>query len=460
MSERHLSREQIETFLDDALDLEETRAVQRHLFTCPQCEELMLSLLPGAEVPATAAAEGPPELADAPCGPEYGGALQRVLDRARDDFKGRESQLDRERAEAEELWRELEAAPADRRREMVWGSPRHQNWGLFEVLLERARHAVFDDPEHARSLLELALEVAARLDSGRYGAGAVEAAKARAWGYLGNALRILGDFREAERAFQAAEDHLSQSWLDPLDEALLLELQSSLRRGQRRFAEAADLLEQAIALYHEVNEPHLQGRATINQGLVLLYAGEVEGAMASLRSGLFLIEPSQEPRLVLVAQQNLIHCLNDLGRAAEAKALIDEVRPLWGQVGRRLDLVRLRWLEGKVAANLGHWREAETALLEARAAFLQDRMAYDVALVSLDLAAVYLRQGRPAEVGRLTDEMLVTFRALGIRREAIAVVLLLQEAVQAERATLALCEEVAAQLRQLDREGLQEPRRA
>ncbi len=73
-----------------------------------------------------------------------------------------------------------------------------------------------------------------------------------------------------------------------------------------------------------------------------------------------------------------------------------------------------------------------------------------MALVSLDLAAVYLRQGRPSEVGRLAQEMLVTFRALKIRREAIAAIFLLQEAVESERATLPLCAEIAAQLRKLD----------
>ncbi len=46
--------------------------------------------------------------------------------------------------------------------------------------------------------------------------------------------------------------------------------------------------------------------------------------------------------------------------------------------------------------------------------------------------------------------MLVTFRALRIRREAIAAVVLLQEAVQAERLTLALLEDLAREFRRLE----------
>ena len=36
--------------------------------------------------------------------------------------------------------------------------------------------------------------------------------------------RVLGDFRQSENAFQTAELFLSRSWLDPLDEALILEI--------------------------------------------------------------------------------------------------------------------------------------------------------------------------------------------------------------------------------------------
>ncbi len=46
--------------------------------------------------------------------------------------------------------------------------------------------------------------------------------------------------------------------------------------------------------------------------------------------------------------------------------------------------------------------------------------------------------------------MLHTFRALGIRREAIAAVILLDEAVRAERLTLALLEELAREFRRLE----------
>src|SRR6185436_5298790 len=135
------------------------------------------------------------------------------------------------------------------------------------------------------------------------------AAKSRTWAYLGNTLRLLSDFRQAEQAFQMAELYLSQSWHDPLDEALILDLKGSLRRAQRRFEESVSLLDDAIGLYREVNEPHLQGRAMMTKGLVLQYNNDFPGATACFRTSLLLLDGAQEPRLVVASQFNLINCL-------------------------------------------------------------------------------------------------------------------------------------------------------
>jgi len=127
------------------------------------------------------------------------------------------------------------------------------------------------------------------------------------------------------------------------------------------------------------------------------------------------------------------------------------VHGIWDD-GARFDRLRLRWLEGRIAAGLGEPDEAEAAFLGARAGFAENRLAYVEALVSLDLAALWLSQGRTAEIGALLAEVLGTFRALGIRREAIAVLLVLEEAARAERLTAALVGSAAASLRKLEGE--------
>src|SRR5579872_630744 len=215
MHDRHPDRGALERYLDDGLPAGERRALQRHLFGCPVCEDRMIALLSAAASPHPQASGAHPP-----------GLAERSLQHHQAEIAAHHRQLAAERLAADDRWREIAPHPHERRRRKVAAEPCYHSWGFFELLMERARLAVLDDPQRAEELLLLALDVADRLDPKTYGRGASEAAKARAWGWLANAWRLLGDFRQAEMGFQTAELYLAQSWLDPLDEALLLELKA------------------------------------------------------------------------------------------------------------------------------------------------------------------------------------------------------------------------------------------
>lgn len=436
MNDRHLDRETIELFLDNELPEELSRAVQRHLFTCPRCESRLIHLLPG---PAGRAET------DSTCG----SVVRRVLREARQEGDHRRALLAQERREALRLWRQVRDLDLRTRRDRIWDDPGFQSWGFFELLMDKACLAVLEEPRRAEEMLRLALDVADHLDPGVYGPGSVASAKARAWASLGNSLRVLSDFRQAEHAFRQAEIHLAAGWLDPLDEALLLEYKSSLRRAQRRFDEALRLLDSAISVYREVNEPHGQGRAMMAKGLVLRYEGNPEAASAWFRDSLFLLDGNEEPRLLALSQSNLIGCLIDSGRLHEAETLLPEAQKLIEQVGMRCDSVRLRWMQGTIAAGLGRPDEAEEIFLELIEAFTEDRVAYDVALVSLELSALYARQGRTADVKRLASEMLPIFQSCEVHREALAALIVFQKAAEMEQLSLGLVEEVSSFLQRV-----------
>jgi tetratricopeptide (TPR) repeat protein len=435
MNGRHPDQATLEQFLGGTLPERESRDLQRHLFICPDCEERLLRLLAGS-------ATSVPDRND------YRGTLRRLLDDYRSEVGTHRHRLTAERTAASELWRQIEPLPQERRRLLIWEDARFQSWGFHELLLDRARQETLETPQRVEDLLRLALDVTELLDGEEYGPGSVEAAKARTWTWLGNACRVLGDFRQAESAFQTAELFLSRSWLDPLDEALLLELKAPLRRVQRRFDEALELLESAIAIYREVNEPHLQGRALMMKGVVLQYKGDCQEAADCFRDSLFLLDGSREPRLAGMTRYNLISCLQEAGRSAEAAALIPEARRIMEQVGTRSDQGRLRWTEGRVAASLGRYEEAAETFHELREAFLEDGIAFDAALVSLDLATVYLRQRRIEETKRLAAEMIPVFQSREVYREALAALIVFQRVAEMEQLTVGLVEEIESYLRQ------------
>jgi tetratricopeptide (TPR) repeat protein len=152
---------------------------------------------------------------------------------------------------------------------------------LGEELVAAGHRAVSDRPQAALELARLALALAPALAD--LGGEAVATARLRAYTHLANAWRMLGDFRQAERAFRAAEAAWEGSVRDPLDRGLLLEFEAPMLRAQGRFDEALALINEAIVLYGKLREPHLKGRASIIKGVTLRYRGELAAAADCLR---------------------------------------------------------------------------------------------------------------------------------------------------------------------------------
>jgi hypothetical protein len=74
-------------------------------------------------------------------------------------------------------------------------------------------------------------------------------------------------------------------------------------------------------------------------------------------------------------------------------------------------------------------------------------IGYDVALVSLDLAALYLDSGRTDEVRELAAESVPLFASRGVHRELMMAWSLFREAAERDAVTLGLVKEVASRIR-------------
>jgi transcriptional regulator with XRE-family HTH domain len=349
----------------------------------------------------------------------------------------------RARAEAALRWAELQPKPPAERRRLVETSGAYQTWALAERVCLASEQAAADDAGKAAELAALALRIA-ELAPGEEGwrwrlLGFV-------WAYIGNARRVGTDLKGAAAAF-------SQAWKlwgagagsDPggvLEEWRLLDREASLSRDQRDFEGALKLLDRARACAPPVAE----GRILLNRGFTLEQAGEIEAALATLREAAPLVDAAGERRDRCVLRFNLVAALCQMGQFGEAEFLLPGVQELAVPLGNELDLLRVVWLRGRVAAGRGRRDEARACFQRVRKEFAGRRMGYDAALVSLDLAALELEEGQTLEVKRLAGEMVWIFDATGVHREALAALGLFQEAVRAETATAELARRVLAYL--------------
>lgn len=301
--------------------------------------------------------------------------------------------------------------------------------------------------------------VAELLAEGPYPPDVLADLQARAFLEYGNLLRLREDLDGAEAALATARRKLAAGTGSPLLSARLLDLAGSLFRAQRRFGDAVEALALAAGVYRSCGEPHLAGRSLLKAGMAESYAADSEQALRTFERALGLLDHRRDPALFLALVHNILIAQAETGQAEKAARTLWRVRALYDRHGTAADRVRLRWLEAKIALGLGQLDRAERLFRRTKAGFEQAEQLYVASIVGLDLAAVLLDLGRPAEVLSLVDEMLEVFRQLRIEREALVAVLLLRQALVQGEATAALARKVTAELWRLDlRPGALAPR--
>ncbi|MFY9825076.1 MAG: hypothetical protein WAM82_27105 [Thermoanaerobaculia bacterium] len=316
-------------------------------------------------------------------------------------------------------------------------------WRFVERLCHESEAVAAGEAVRALKLAELALRAALRAP----GKGARQAKlESYCYIFLGNARRVCGSLPGAEEAFQRAEK-LWADWTGATPIALaawrLPDRKASLRRHQGSFAEALKLHDQALALA----PPDAAGRILLNEAFTLEQHGEPEQALAALQEAEVWIDGAREPRLLFGIRFNRIVNLGHLEKFEEAAKRLPEVQAMAEAGGRPLDSVRVLWLESKIAAGFGRSAEAEELLDRVRREFLSRGIAYDTAVATLELAVLYLEDGRTAEVQEIAAELAPIFAAQRVARETLASVKLFLQAVEQETITAELAREWLQELR-------------
>jgi tetratricopeptide (TPR) repeat protein len=293
-----------------------------------------------------------------------------------------------------------------------------RGWPLVEALLERSYELRFSDRKQMKWLAYNAVLAAEGLQPEEYRQAFIFDARAQAWSELGNAYRVNEEFGTAEHAFGKTREMLSQGTGDLLLLARAAKHEANLKSDQRKLREAGELLEAAYQIYLGLGEHHLAGEALISRARTLTIQGDPRGALPLHQLALELLDPESEPLVASVAYHGFLDTLVLNGELTRAGRLLlrSGLRQTFAAQPRLL--LSVRWLEARLLAGFGELRRAEQAFYELQTEFLDRGFSYDAALVGLDLAPVWLKQGRAGRVRKLSQEMLDTFRELGIESEA------------------------------------------
>jgi tetratricopeptide (TPR) repeat protein len=359
-----------------------------------------------------------------------------VAEKALDAFFAQGAQPE---ASPEALLAELHALPKEAQVETIRSSSRYTNPILIDFLIEQSHGKRYKDTDAMLHFAHLALVAADSCTVDIAGSEPrLSDLRGRAWGCHGNSLRICGRLPEAEPAILTAQRYLEAGTGDPPLRARLYEFKTSLRMFQGRHPEAIEAAQEAASIYEAIGQTHNLASSLVQKAMACQYSGDSEEAVSVLNRAIPIIDPEKNPHLLLAACHNLVLNYIALDRPEQALSLYFETRNLYKDFEDDLILLRVGWQEGQLLRDLGHLEAAETTLLQARKGFVDRNLAHEVAMVSLDLAWVYVKLGRVEQLKKTVTEAIPIFQALRVGREAIAALLQLQHGEEQEQKALEL----------------------
>jgi tetratricopeptide (TPR) repeat protein/DNA-binding XRE family transcriptional regulator len=361
--------------------------------------------------------------------------------------KIRNERFARDREQAEVRCRYLRRLLSTKaRRDRIRDAEDYQTWAMVERLAHESERAAADNPARAMEWADLALFTVQFVEGS-------ESRRQRLEGYAtffrANALRVGNGLDGSEETFQKAWAlwKAGEGEELPLDKGRPLDLEASLRREQRRFKEALDLLTRALKISPEESA----GRILLKRAFTLEQMGDVEASIEALQQARPHVEGSGNTRDIFGLRFNLAINFWHLGQFAAAEDLLPEVRGAAISLGNELDLTRTLWLEARLDSRLGRASTATAALSQVFEELIAHTLPYDAALAGMDLAVLHLEQEHTREVMALAQRMEKVFVAFGIEREALSALLVFCEAARHEEATVELARRTAEAIEKVRR---------
>jgi len=331
---------------------------------------------------------------------------------------------------------------------------------LYEALLDKSWALRREEPADMVSYARGAAFIATTLNKRRFGKQRWFDFQARAWGELANAYRAADDLDKAGVAFERAFEFLRLGSGDNGVATRLHDLQASYFGTRRWFKLALKSLDAVHAFHMRNGNRHMAGRALVTKGLYTIYSGQPEKALKLLVTALSLIDEEIDPELASDAHQNHIRALIESGQFQEARKALFQNAARFKDFAGKINRIKIGWMRATIDAGLESFQSAELGFQKARRGLRAAGMDFHVALVSLEMSLLHLRQARTAEARKEASKAAKVFRKLKVHRELLVAMGVVQRSFEIGAANVTLLESVIEYVRRAEHDpGLRfEPR--
>ncbi len=203
---------------------------------------------------------------------------------------------------------------------------------------------------------------------------------------------------------ESVADYLGRKRNTELDDTVYERLLSAFRRGRAAasitaaFLEALEALDRDSDLTEEelaaIEQEVLAGSRILRKLLARCAEGPARPASRRAIRTPSKLASAAGGRRSSLRRSALAVSFCHVCRYAEAADLVEQTRRLAADLGDKIDMIRLHWLEGRILAGRGRREEALRLLAEARESFAAEQMFYDVTLALLEEGALLLDENR------------------------------------------------------------------
>lgn len=399
----------------------ERMAVETHTAECESCRGLL------ASIRAMDAA-----LRDAATWAE---ADERPRKHARpQSLRDRTMTLERELAAARELVEPISDTAVRFAHARVTLQPAMQTVGGVRTLCALAETLRQRQPAFAVDVAEAAITLATKLKAQRNPMGA---------GMLAMALReqaaalcITGSFREADRAALRAEDcYGDDPFVNAHDLAMVWLVRANVCVETERLDQARVLAAGAATQFRSFGDTARALSADMIQGNALFFARDYRAAAEVYDAIAGTARNNADSLLLARAGLNAANAYEKLGDYVTAQEYYAESLALWDELGANTEKVRTEWGLASIKILAGEFQTGIAALYDVLREFEATGAINDAALVRLMLAEVLLATEQPEDVPDLVRDIVLTFSAEGMMKNANMALAYLREAVAAGEAT-------------------------
>jgi tetratricopeptide (TPR) repeat protein len=340
-------------------------------------------------------------------------------------------QLELERSEAKPIVNELRHTIDDQ-----WEREIPSDWrrlGLVLELVREASDALESAPRRSLSFAQFAIVIVTTIPATAYPPPLLVAAEAKAWKELANAHRYLGEYEAALRAVDAADRHLDASNVLGHDRAVMQFARALVLADIRRFDEAQVLLAKSAAVFAEFNDTRRAGQTLLLQGMIEQRQDHLPEACEAYTRAIKTLKNTDDVMSLASAYNNLGHAYIDRGERQAAVTALQSALSIFTELGKTGEMLRTRFLLGRVLLRAGHHATARDLLIDVRRMFLGLDMTEEAGIAGLELVEALLALGEQGLAQGIVEDVLREFQHAGVSERAATALAYLLKIVATER---------------------------